>query len=217
MVSVLALARVDHGRGHSVPGSDGDEGQPMNWMGLRSAGRRRPTRPALPAVAAAAAAAVLLGACSSASGGTTSGGSTGAGSTGAGALQLNPPSGRVSLTPTWSTTAACPAGYQGSGILRIVEPNGSTFSLSPVVDDVTVPFKGTMLDPLGLIQDVASVPNGGTAELVVLCFSGPALTGKLQREMDTYATFSANGFNYTTSSTPPAGFSNASPAAAAGS
>jgi len=172
----------------------------MNWMKLR------PGRPVL--LGLAAAAVMLLGACGSSpanSGGTSAGSSSAA-------VTLNPASGRVNLTPKWSTSAACNTGHRGSAILRIIEPSGQTFSLSPANNVVTAPFSGTMLDPIGLIQNVASVPNGSTAELVVICFSGPGLTGTQDREMHTFVTFSANGFNYTTSSTAPAGFTPASPA-----
>jgi len=175
----------------------------MSGLTLRSARPGRLGRLVL--LGAAAAAVMLLGACGSTPAGTGGNGAGGSSAT----VQLNPPSGRVSLTPTWATTAACPSGYQGSGILRIIQPNGQTFSLSPATNDVTTPFHGTMLAPIGIIQNVANVPNGGTAELVVICFSGDSLTGTLQREMHTYITFSANGFNYTTSATPPAGFTPA--------
>jgi hypothetical protein len=179
----------------------------MIWIKQRSAGPGRPVRPVLLAVAAVAV--VLLGACSNEPGV----GSTGAGSTGSGGasatVNLNPPSGRVSLTPTWATPAGCPAGHQGSAVFRIIQPTGYTFSVSGANALVTVPFHGVMLDPIGLIQDVAHVPNGSTAELVIVCFSGQSLTGTPQREMHTFVTFSANGFNYTSSSTAPAGFTPA--------
>ena len=90
----------------------------MNWMKLRSARPGRLVRPALLGVAAAAV--MLLGACGSNSAST---GSSGAGSNSA-TLRLNPASGRVSLTPTWSTTTACKTGYQGSAVLRIIMPSG---------------------------------------------------------------------------------------------
>jgi len=169
----------------------------MNWMKLRPG--------CLVLLGVAAAGVILLGACGSNSAST---GSSGAGSNSA-PLRLTPASGRVSLTPTWSTTSACNTGYRGSAVLRIIMPSGQTFSLSAANNIVTAPFSGTMLDPLGIIQNVANVPNGSTAELVVICFSGPGLTGTLDREMHTFVTFSANGFNYTSSSTAPAGFTPA--------
>jgi len=166
----------------------------MNWIKLK---RGRPVLLGL-----AAAAVMLLGACGSTPAST---GSNGTDSSSA-SVTLNPANGRVSLTPTWSTSTACNTGYRGSAVLRIIEPSGQTFSLSQANNIVTAPFNGTMLDPIGLIQNVASVPNGGTAELVVICFSGPGLTGTQDGEMHTFVSFSANGFNYTTSSTVPAGF-----------
>ena len=166
----------------------------MNWIKLR------PGRPVL--LGLVAAAVMLLGACGST---PASSGSNGAGS-GSATVALNPASGRVSLTPTWSTTTSCKTGYQGSAVFRIVQPSGQTFSISPATNIVTAPFSGTMLDPIGFIQNVANVPNGGTAELIVICFSGDSLTGTPDREMHTFISFSANGFNYATSSTAPAGF-----------
>ena len=170
----------------------------MNWMQLRSAEPTRPRRLALLGVAAAAA--MLLGACSSPPAtpvGNVAGGATAT-------VRLNPASGPVSLTPTWSTSTACATGYQGSAVFRIIQPNGSTFSISSATNTVTTPFSGTLLDPIGLIQSVAGVPNGGTAELVVICFSGDSLTGNPNREMDTFVTFSGDGRMYTTSATAPA-------------
>jgi hypothetical protein len=172
----------------------------MNWMRLRPG---RPGRPVM--LGAVAAAVMLLGACGSS---PASSGGNGAGSSSASVI-LHPASGRVNLTPTWSTSAACNSGYRGSAILRIIEPTGQTFSLSRATNTVTTPFNGTMLAPIGIIQNVANVPNGGTAELVVICFSGDSLTGTPDREMHTFVTFSANDFNYTTSSTAPAGFTAA--------
>jgi hypothetical protein len=168
---------------------------------LKWAQPRRPVRPVLLAVPAAAVVLLLLGACS-AEPGT---GSTGAGGNSA-TVNLDPPSGRVNLTVNWATTAGCPAGLQGSAVFRIVNPQGYTFSVAQANSDVTAPFQGTMLAPLGIIQDDTYVPNGSTAEMVIVCFSGQSLTGTQHREMSTYVTFSANGFNYTSSSTAPAGF-----------
>ena len=168
-------------------------------MELKSARPRRAVRLGLLAVAAAAV--VLLGACSSEPGTD----STGAGGNSA-TVSLIPPSGRVQLAPSWATSAGCPTGHQGSAVFRIVTPKGYTLSVSQANNEVTAPFRGTMLDPLGIIQNVAEVPNGSTAQIVVACFSGQSLGGTQVRGMSTYVTFSANGFNYTSSSTAPAGF-----------
>jgi hypothetical protein len=171
----------------------------MNVMERKPAGPRRPVRPALLAVAAAAV--MLLGACS-AEPGT---GGNGAGGNSA-AVQLNPPSGPESSSPTWSTSRACPGGYQGSGIFRIVQPNGYVTSISQATNIVNAPFHGTLLTSIAIIQDYVNIPNGGTAELVIICFAGDSLTGNRDTAMSTYITFSSDGKTYTSSSTPPAGF-----------
>jgi hypothetical protein len=174
----------------------------MNWIKRRSAVSSRPGRPALLAVAAAAV--MLLGACSAEPSAGT--GSTGAGSNSA-TVQLSPPSGPTSSTPTWSTTGACPTGYQGSAIFRIIYGNGLTTSISPATNTVTTPFHGTLLASIAIVQAYTNIPNGHTAELIVICFSGDSLTGNLYVDMHTFITFSSDGKTYTTSSTPPAGFS----------
>jgi hypothetical protein len=118
-----------------------------------------------------------------------------------GHVSLSPASGPTSGTPTWATDEACHTGFQGSAVFRIVEPSGGTFSISGGVASVTAPFSGTLQDPISVIQQVAGVPNGGTAELVVYCFSGASLTGTSDPEMSTFITFSADGSSYSTSGT----------------
>jgi hypothetical protein len=118
-----------------------------------------------------------------------------------GDVMLVPANGSTSSTPTWSTTQGCNSGFQGSAVFRIEEPSGGTFSVSPVVASPTAAFSGTLQDPINIIQEVAGVPNGGTAELVVYCFSGQSLTGTSDPEMSTFITFSSDGSQYTTSST----------------
>jgi hypothetical protein len=97
---------------------------------------------------------------------------------------------------------ACPAGFQGSGVFRAVKASGGPpFSISGATNSVKAPFSGTLLGPVSEIQQVAGVPNGGTTELVVICFSGDSLTGTSHQEMGTYITFSADGTKYTSGST----------------
>src|SRR5262249_12847916 len=87
-----------------------------------------------------------------------------------------------------------------------------TFSISGATNSVTAPFHGTLELPLNEIQTVARVPNGGTMEFAVVCFSGASLTGTSHPEMYTFVTFSADGKTYTTSATsPPTGGGGASP------
>ena len=121
--------------------------------------------------------------------------------TGTATVALNPASGPEGSSPTWSTTTGCPTGFQGSAVFRAVLASGQTFSISGATNTVTAPFRGTLELPVSEIQTVARVPNGGTMEFAVICFSGESLTGTSHREMDTFITFSADGKTYTTSGT----------------
>jgi hypothetical protein len=116
-------------------------------------------------------------------------------STATGGVTLSPASGSVFSTPTWSTQAACPAGYQGSAVFRAVRPDGTTYSISGATDTVTAPFHGTLL---GNIAEVASllnnVPNGTKQKYVVVCFSGASLTGKSHQEMSLFVTYAHNTY-----------------------
>ena len=116
-----------------------------------------------------------------------------------GAVALNPASGPERSSPAWSTTTACPTGFQGSAVFRAVMASGQTFSISPATNTVTAPFRGKMELPISEIQALARVPNGSSMEFAVICFSGPSLTGTSHAEMNTFITFA--GGTYTTSST----------------
>jgi hypothetical protein len=120
--------------------------------------------------------------------------------TDAGGVALNPASGSVFSTPTWSTKAGCPAGFQGSAVLRAVRPDGTTYSISGATDTVTAPFHGTLL---GNIAEVASllnnVPNGTKQKYVIVCFSGASLTGKSHQEMSMFVTYAHNAYKTSTS------------------
>ena len=118
-------------------------------------------------------------------------------------VKLNPSSGATSGTPTWSTSVGCNSGFQGSAVFREVHGDGTTTnSISPAVNGTTTPFHGTLQASLAEIRAVGGVRNGITQKLVVICFSGPSLTGNSDREMTTYITYSADGATYTTSGTP---------------
>jgi hypothetical protein len=140
---------------------------------------------------------VVLAACSS-----QASASAGAGS---GTVTLSAASGPTSSTPTWSTSTACPSGFQGSAVFREVWPNGvTTNSISPAVNGTTTPFHGTLQAPIAKIKEVAGVPNGSTQKFVVICFSNQSETGTSRQVMHLYITYSADGSRYTTSATPPA-------------
>jgi hypothetical protein len=119
-----------------------------------------------------------------------------------GAVQLSPASGPTSDRPTWSTTTACASGFQGSAVLREVHADGvSTNSVSPVVNGTAAPFNGTFQGTMAQVQFFGGIANGGTQELVVICFSGQSLTGSSDPEQDIFVTYSADGSTYSTSST----------------
>jgi hypothetical protein len=160
------------------------------------------------ALASACGSGAPSGGASSAGG--TSGQSTGssAGQTGSqasspGTVQLHPASGPTSTTPTWSTSVACPSGYQGSAVFSEIYTNGKTFStIAPVVNGTNVPFKGTLLTTVAEIQSIAGIANGATQELFVQCASNIGGTGSVLNYMKTYITYSADGKSYTTSGNP---------------
>jgi hypothetical protein len=125
-----------------------------------------------------------------------------------GALALTPSSGATTVTPTYSTTEGCPAGYQGSAVVRAVANDGSnrTSDISPDASNISAPFSGTLLGSMGDIKRVftPATPNGTYQEFAVYCFSGVSETGSQLPLMDTYVIWSADGSSYTETNTPPA-------------
>jgi hypothetical protein len=124
-----------------------------------------------------------------------------------GNLSLNPASGATTLTPTWSTTTACPAGYQTSAELFELNTDGSIGSIiSPTLANVTAPFSGTLLGPVGKLLSLATnVKNGEMSKWVVGCFAGRGGTGKTTYVQSDNVTLSADGKSYTSSTHSTAG------------
>ena len=125
-----------------------------------------------------------------------------------GTVNLVPPTGATSSTPTWATTIGCPAGFQGSAIFEEVHSDGVTFTtISPVVNSSTtalnVAFSGTLQATIATIQSIGGIPNGGTQELFVQCASGTGGTGSVTNVMSIFITYSTDGLSYSTTSTPP--------------
>jgi hypothetical protein len=178
----------------------------MNASRLESlrAGRFGRT-PLLLGAAGAAVGGMLLGAgCSTAApaGQNAAADATATAAAGSG-VSMSPASGSTNSTPAWSTTTACASGFQGSGIFRAINSAGHTYSISGATNSVTAPFRGTLLANIAEIQDFGNIPDGGTQELVVICFSGDSLTGSPHEEMTMFITYSADGSTYTTSATRP--------------
>ena len=122
-----------------------------------------------------------------------------------GAVQLKPASGPTSSTPTWSTSMACPTGFQDSATFKEVHADGSSTNfIAPIVNKTGAPFSGTLQASIARIQQAGGIANGGTQELFVTCFSGFSGTGNARNEMNIYVTYSADGTSYKTTTTAPA-------------
>jgi hypothetical protein len=120
----------------------------------------------------------------------------------AGTVTLHPASGSTSSTPTWSTSVACPTGYQGSAAFTELHADGTSLTtIAPIVNGTNQPFGGTLLGSIAKIQFFGNIPNGGTQELFVQCASAAGDTGNYQNDMKIYITYSADGKSYTTSTT----------------
>ncbi|HTU74917.1 MAG TPA: hypothetical protein VMG38_15490 [Trebonia sp.] len=135
--------------------------------------------------------------------GTGAGGGTTSGSAGLKpGLALNPASGPVTKDPAYSSPA-CPSGHQGSGVIREVSRGGATATFSITSNAVTAPFTGTLYASLAQLRSFANIPNGGTQQVTIVCFSGPSEMGSQVPVYELWVTYSADGKSYTTSSTKP--------------
>ena len=120
-----------------------------------------------------------------------------------GAVKLDPASGSTSTTPTWSTTVGCPSGFQGSATFKEVHADGtSTNLISSIVNGTASPFSGKLQVSVALIKTAGHIPNGGSQELFVTCYSAQSGTGNTQNDMNIYINYSADGRTYTTSTSP---------------
>jgi len=120
-----------------------------------------------------------------------------------GAVTLNPTSGSSTLNGiTYSTTTACPAGNNGSGLLRLVDPLNpgiappSATNMAPVNNSVTAPFSGTLNTNFSILAQVLPNIVGNTSEIIMLCFSGPSATGTAIAVQDNFVSVSADGSTY---------------------
>jgi hypothetical protein len=119
-----------------------------------------------------------------------------------GNLILHPASGATTLQPTWSTTTACPVGYQGSAEVSAFQPNGAFGSrISLVVSTgLTHRFSGMLDYEMALLLKLgARVGKGQGSEWAVGCYSGIAGTGHVKWVQCTFVTLSSTGSSYSTS------------------
>jgi hypothetical protein len=118
-----------------------------------------------------------------------------------GNVKLSPASGDGTLTPAWSTTDGCPAGYRGSAQMAEFTPGGRLISrISPTVAVVTTAFRGTLDGTIGAILRETLVRKGSTVVFAVGCWSLEGGTGKVKYIQSTNVTYSSTGTAYTTSS-----------------
>jgi hypothetical protein len=135
----------------------------------------------LAGLVAIAVSTMLVSACSSSSGSSDPQNTA--------EVALSPASGSNLGTPTWATTVPCPKGFQGSAVFRVVTPAGTTFSISGATNTVTAPFHGTLLGSIAEIEEVSNVPKDYKQKYVIVCFSGPSLTGTSHQEMSMYVSY----------------------------
>ena len=122
-----------------------------------------------------------------------------------GALQITPTSGPTTTAMNYSTTTACPAGNQGSAVVRIVDPGtGATANASTVNNSVATPFSGAMNATFAQLAGVFADIVGNTSEMAVFCFPSPSAVGTPIAVQDTFVTIDAAGANYSISSSGPA-------------
>jgi hypothetical protein len=150
-------------------------------------------------VTAALAGASVLGA-------TAAHAAPGALGTGPG-LTLTPSSGSTSMSGASVTynSPACPTGFQGSGIVRAANSDGTTYSVSAFNNGVAAAFSGTLLSnaTMGQIRDNSDIFSaGGSQEFLVQCFSGASGAGSEQNSVDVNVNWSADGATWATGAAP---------------
>ncbi|HTU74918.1 MAG TPA: Ig-like domain-containing protein [Trebonia sp.] len=117
-------------------------------------------------------------------------------------LTLTPPSGSTSVNPTYNSPA-CPAGFQGSAVVNVVNSDGSVASFSQANNAVATAFSGNLFGTLAQLQSFSNIANGGTQELVMFCYSQASEEGTSEPVFDDWLTYSTDGSSYTTSATAP--------------
>lgn len=112
-----------------------------------------------------------------------------------GALSLTPSNGDTTTQNIgYATTTACPAGFQGSGLLRLLDPvTGNPTNLAVVNNSVAAPFSGVWNTDFSILEQIFPGIIGTTSEIAVDCFSGPSATGTGEYTQSTFVTVSADG------------------------
>jgi hypothetical protein len=118
-----------------------------------------------------------------------------------GDLIFHPATGALTLTPSWSTTAGCPAGYRQSAQASLFSAHGAFLSrISPAVYTVTTAFTGTLDGTMAQIMHYARVADGAKIEFVIGCYAQPGATGQVKWVQSATVTLSSSGNAYVASS-----------------
>jgi hypothetical protein len=108
---------------------------------------------------------------------------------------------------TYSTTSACPAGDNGSGIVRLIDPENpntesASTNLTPVNNNVSAPFSGTFNSTFATIEQIFPDVVGAVSEVAVYCFSGPSATGTAVVVQDAFVPASTGTVTLTVNAAP---------------
>jgi hypothetical protein len=126
-----------------------------------------------------------------------------------GQLTLNPGTGALTSSPTWSTSAACPAGFSFGTLQEEfsdstpANPDYNTIGAQTL--GATAPITNAALvagDSIGTLESQGGWSTGGVAEFVVLCSTQAGGLGQTTFDQATFVTFGAT--TYSTSATGPA-------------
>jgi len=122
-------------------------------------------------------------------------------------LTLTPNTGNVTMSGGAVTynSPACPSGFQGSGIVRAVNSDQTTYSVSAFNNAVAAAFSGTLLSNITLAQmrDGGDIGAGGSQEFVVQCFAGGSGAGAEQNSVDVFVNWSTDGNTWATGASQP--------------
>jgi hypothetical protein len=122
-----------------------------------------------------------------------------------GELIIKPATGSTSVSPTWSTTDACPVGYQTSAQLyAVIHGGGDLFTwisgtLNPGNNPIPAGQGLQFGDTVQQVQIYTKTPNGQTDKWVVRCSALNSGFGDREYVQSVFIHFSADGKSYTTS------------------
>jgi hypothetical protein len=121
-----------------------------------------------------------------------------------GSLILHPASGSTTISPTWSTSDACPVGYQTSAQLYAAVHNSTSLewisgTLNPGNNPIPVGQGLQFGDTVQQIQLYTKTPDGQADKWVVRCSTLNSGFGNREYVQSVLVHFSPDGKSYTTS------------------